>query len=98
MHSILQSELSPRLRQLVQQALAAHEPLKISTDEGQDVILLAERDYRKLLDSLNQIKAIVTQSQEKPEARKQRVFGSAKGKIKMADDFDAPLDDFKDYM
>lgn len=25
-------------------------------------------------------------------------FGSAKGKIKMSDDFDAPLDDFKDYM
>ncbi|HMO83796.1 MAG TPA: type II toxin-antitoxin system prevent-host-death family antitoxin [Lacipirellulaceae bacterium] len=26
------------------------------------------------------------------------VFGSAKGKIHMADDFDAPLDDFADYM
>ncbi len=26
------------------------------------------------------------------------VFGSAKGKIKMAADFDAPLDDFKEYM
>ncbi len=25
-------------------------------------------------------------------------FGSAKGKIKMSDDFDAPLEDFKDYM
>ena len=25
-------------------------------------------------------------------------FGSAKGKIKMPPDFDAPLDDFKDYM
>ena len=25
-------------------------------------------------------------------------FGSAKGKIKMAADFDAPLDDFKEYM
>jgi len=25
-------------------------------------------------------------------------FGSAKGKIKMSPDFDAPLDDFKDYM
>jgi hypothetical protein len=24
-------------------------------------------------------------------------FGCAKGKIKMAEDFDAPLDDFKDY-
>ena len=25
-------------------------------------------------------------------------FGSAKGKIKMSEDFDAPLEDFKDYM
>ena len=25
-------------------------------------------------------------------------FGSAKGKIKMASDFDEPLDDFKEYM
>ncbi|WP_316791486.1 DUF2281 domain-containing protein [Pedobacter frigoris] len=25
-------------------------------------------------------------------------FGSLKGKIKLSDDFDAPLEDFKDYM
>ncbi|TAE59553.1 MAG: type II toxin-antitoxin system Phd/YefM family antitoxin [Nostocales cyanobacterium] len=25
-------------------------------------------------------------------------FGSAKGKVKMSDDFDAPLEEFKDYM
>ena len=30
--------------------------------------------------------------------KKQRKFGSARGLIKMADDFDAPLEDFKDYM
>lgn len=29
--------------------------------------------------------------------KKQRVFGSAKGLIKMTDDFDAPLEDFKEY-
>jgi len=29
---------------------------------------------------------------------KERVFGCAKGKYRMADDFDAPLDDFTDYM
>lgn len=27
-----------------------------------------------------------------------RVFGSAKGTFQMADDFDAPLEDFKEYM
>ena len=27
----------------------------------------------------------------------ERKFGSAKGLIKMADDFDAPIDDFREY-
>jgi hypothetical protein len=31
-------------------------------------------------------------------AQKIPVFGCAKGKFKMADDFDAPLDDFMEYM
>ena len=26
------------------------------------------------------------------------IFGSARGKVHMADDFDTPLEDFKDYM
>jgi len=30
--------------------------------------------------------------------KKQRQFGTAKGLIKIADDFDSPLKDFKDYM
>ncbi len=30
--------------------------------------------------------------------KKQRVFGRSKGRYKMADDFDAPLDDFNEYM
>lgn len=29
---------------------------------------------------------------------KKPVFGCAKGEFKLSDDFDAPLDDFKDYM
>lgn len=37
-------------------------------------------------------------AQQTIQQRKQRVFGSSKGLIKMADDFDAPLDDFKGYM
>jgi len=36
---------------------------------------------------------------EPPRVRKPRKPGSAKGKILyMADDFDAPLEDFKEYM
>ena len=29
---------------------------------------------------------------------KEREFGYAKGKVKLSKDFDAPLDDFKEYM
>jgi hypothetical protein len=32
------------------------------------------------------------------ERKKEREFGCVKGDYWMADDFDAPLDDFKDYM
>ena len=32
------------------------------------------------------------------EQKKQRKFGCVKGDYWMADDFNAPLDDFKDYM
>ena len=30
--------------------------------------------------------------------KKQRKFGSAKGLIKISDDFDEPLEDFREYM
>jgi len=33
-----------------------------------------------------------------PNKKKKRQFGSAKGLIKISDDFDAPLDDFEEYM
>ena len=97
MYSIPQSELSPQLQQLIQQTLTTHEPLKLSIGHGQSAILLPEQDYQQLLGVLNQIRAIVTQTQA-PEICKQRVFGSSKGLIKMTDDFDAPLDEFKDCM
>ncbi len=35
---------------------------------------------------------------ESPKPRKKRKAGSAKGEIIMADDFDAPLEDFAEYM
>lgn len=39
------------------------------------------------------------QTKTKKEAsKKPRTFGCLKGKIEMAEDFDAPIDDFKDYM
>lgn len=35
---------------------------------------------------------------QKLKITKERVFGSSKEKYQLADDFDAPLEDFKDYM
>jgi hypothetical protein len=38
---------------------------------------------------------------ERSKAKKEKISpkpGSAKGKIHMSEDFDAPLDEFKDYM
>jgi len=97
MHNIPQSELTPQLRKLIQQTIATHEPLKLSIGQEQTAILLSEQDYRQLLNGLNEVKSVAAQAQQ-PQKIKQRVFGSSKGLIKMADDFDAPLDDFKDYM
>ena len=49
---------------------------------------------------------VITDPEDQPIARLisfratgwKRKAGNAKGKIWMAEDFDAPLDDFKDYM
>jgi hypothetical protein len=42
--------------------------------------------------------AVVTFTAAEPERKKERKFGCAKGQFQMAEDFDAPLDDFKEYM
>lgn len=36
--------------------------------------------------------------QKKGESHLSKAYGSWKGQIEMSDDFDAPLEDFKDYM
>jgi hypothetical protein len=41
---------------------------------------------------------ILTFTPAEVEQIKERGFGCAKGQFWMADDFDAPLEDFKDYM
>lgn len=38
------------------------------------------------------------QRNQKKSNLKERAFGYAKGFIKISDDFDEPLDDFRDYM
>ena len=61
-------------------------------------ITILEPKARKLLDDLASLNLIKVQENEEPK-RKPRKFGSMKGLvIHIADDFDAPLEDFKDYM
>ena len=43
-------------------------------------------------------RAIITFTLAEEGRKKERVFGCAKGQFHMAEDFDAPLEDFKDYM
>lgn len=61
-------------------------------------IEIIEPKAKKLLDDLANLNLIKVQESEKPP-KKDRKFGSMKGLVKhIADDFDAPLEDFKDYM
>lgn len=52
-----------------------------------------KKEAKEFIDSLVQ----KTKVQKATEHRKP-VFGSLKGKIKLSDDFDAPLEIFNDYM
>ena len=53
-------------------------------------------DLRKQV--LDYIEFLLTRKQQPEPPKKKRVSGLMKGQIHMADDFDAPLDDFKEYM
>jgi hypothetical protein len=61
-------------------------------------IEILEPKAKKLLDDLASLNLIKVKKNEEPK-RKPRKFGSMKGLVvHIADDFDAPLEDFKDYM
>ena len=61
-------------------------------------VTILEPKAKKLLDDLANLNLIKVQKPEKNK-RKERKFGSMKGLVKhIAEDFDAPLEDFKDYM
>jgi len=53
----------------------------------------AKNFIEKLLDKTKKKKGA-----EPQKKLTQREFGSLKGKIHLSEDFDAPLDEFKDYM
>ena len=49
-------------------------------------------------EAVDSIDFLVEKSHTPPKKRNTPQFGSAKGMFKMADDFDEPLDDLKEYM
>ena len=62
------------------------------------IVTILEPKAKKLLEDLANLNLIKVQESEKSK-RKPRKFGSMKGLVVyIADDFDAPLKDFKDYM
>ena len=67
------------------EALAKLSALMKAVEQGEKVLVASEDD--------EMIQAITVQSPPQP-----RKAGSAKGTFFMADDFDAPLEDFKEYM
>lgn len=58
------------------------------------VVTLPDHMKAEVNDFVEQLLAKITNE----ESRGKRVGGLAKGLIHLSDDFDAPLDDFKDYM
>jgi prevent-host-death family protein len=65
----------------------------------------AKEHFAELVEQVAQGEEVVIMRNNRPLARivpiqkrKPRQFGSAKGLIEMADDFDAPLEDFREYM
>lgn len=58
-------------------------------------IEILEPKVKKILEDLEDLDLIKVQ---KSGTHKKREAGSAKGKFKLAPDFDAPLEDFKEYM
>ena len=69
-------------------------------------ITQAKADISKLLDLAIKGEEIVITQDDKPVAKISPIApalrplkrGSAKGKVQMSDDFDEPLEDFKEYM
>jgi hypothetical protein len=51
-----------------------------------------------LLNNYNKESYMVNLKSDNFDIKKKPVFGSAKGKYVLADDFDQPIDDFREYM
>ncbi len=68
--------------------------IKHALAEGEDIFITDDKEKR-----LAQVISVDKTSNLSQRPQKRRLIGSMKGLIKyMSDDFNEPLDDFKDYM
>ncbi len=63
----------------------------------QEFVSLPEGLKKEVKDFIDFLKLKYSVKEGK-SANKERVFGISKGKYTLSNDFDEPLDDFKDYM
>lgn len=68
-------------------------PDMLAAAKNGDEVLIVENDQ-----PVAQLIAVKDSSVAKAPRKPKRQLGSCAGKIWMSDDFDAPLDEFKDYM
>ncbi len=65
----------------------------------EEIKLIPAEKYAEIYDFLHYLRLSLSQEKtEKKSFKKTPKFGFAKGTFKMAEDFDEPLEDFKDYM
>jgi antitoxin (DNA-binding transcriptional repressor) of toxin-antitoxin stability system len=77
--------------------------VQVTLDEAKehfsDLVDAAKRGETVLIESKDEQGSLMLQlSVVAPPQRRHRTFGSAKGLIKSADDFNEPLEDFREYM
>lgn len=66
----------------------------METTINSDFLSLSESDKKKVLDLIEQLKS----EQGNKGRKRESAFGLLKGKIHMKDNFDDPIEAFKDYM
>ncbi|RUA35551.1 MAG: DUF2281 domain-containing protein [Bacteroidetes bacterium] len=66
----------------------------METTINSDFLSLSESDKKKVLDLIEKLKS----EQGNKGRKRERAFGLLEGKIHMKDNFDDPIEAFKDYM
>ena len=72
-------------------------PIEVPT--GQVILTFTSKASEQELATERAVASVASEMRGSPLVqKKEREFGCAKGQFWMADDFDEPLEDFKDYM